>query len=178
MRRTNIKRAASCAALIVFAAWWTMPWSAVPTSWSLITSAHARMAVEPLTITRSGDGDVLAFQVEVARTDQEKTVGLMFRRSLADNAGMLFPYGPARTITMWMRNTYIPLDMLFITADGRIARIEANTEPLSERIIDSGLPVSAVLELAGGAAERLGVKAGDKVNHPFFGADKSAKPQR
>lgn len=126
------------------------------------------MAVEPLAIAPAGGGEARKFQVEVARTDQEKSVGLMFRRTLADDAGMLFPYGPAQDITMWMRNTYIPLDMLFITADGKIARIEANTEPLSERIIDSGSPVSAVLELAGGAAERLGIKAGDIVQHPFF----------
>ena len=135
------------------------------------------MAVEPLTITPAGGGEARKFQVEVARTDQEKSVGLMFRRTLADDAGMLFPYGAPQAITMWMRNTYIPLDMLFIAADGTIARIEANTEPLSERIIDSGVLVSAVLELAGGAAERLGIKAGDTVQHPFFSAATPVKPQ-
>lgn len=136
------------------------------------------MAVEPLTIETASGGAARAFQVEVARTDQEKSVGLMFRNALADGAGMLFPYGPPQSITMWMRNTYIPLDMLFITADGTIARIEANTEPLSERIIDSGSPVSAVLELAGGAAARLGIKAGDKVRHPFFSAKPAPEPQK
>ena len=73
---------------------------------------------------------------------------------------------------MWMRNTYIPLDMVFIRPDGVIHRIEARTEPMSERIINSRGPVSAVLELAGGAAERLGIKAGDRVRHPLFGAGK------
>lgn len=147
-----------------------MPWSGLPAFWSLITVAHARMAVEPLTIVTASGGDARKFLVEVARTDQEKSVGLMFRTALADDAGMLFPYGPPQGVTMWMRNTYIPLDMLFIRADGTIARIEVNAEPLSESIIDSGEPVSAVLELAGGAAGRLGIKAGDKVNHSFFKA--------
>lgn len=133
------------------------------------------MRVEPLTIDTAGGSEARKFLVEVARSDQEKSVGLMFRTALADDAGMLFPYGPPQAITMWMRNTYIPLDMLFIRADGTIARIEANTEPLSESIIDSGEPVSAVLELAGGAAVRLGIKAGDKVNHPFFKANGAGK---
>ncbi len=73
---------------------------------------------------------------------------------------------------MWMRNTYIPLDMVFIRPDGVIHRIEARTEPMSERIINSDGPVSAVLELAGGAAERLGIKAGDRVRYPLFAAGK------
>ena len=85
---------------------------------------------------------------------------------------MLFPYSEAREITMWMRNTYIPLDMVFIRADGIIHRIEVRAEPMSERIIASQGEVSAVLELAGGAAERLGLKAGDRVRHPLFGAGK------
>lgn len=178
MRKTNFMRAATCAALVVLAVWSAMPWSGLPVFWSFITSAQARMAVEPLSIETANGGAARTFQVEVARTDQEKSVGLMFRNALADDAGMLFPYGPPQSITMWMRNTYIPLDMLFITADGTIARIEANTEPLSERIIDSGSPVSAVLELAGGAAARLGIKAGDKVKHPFFGAETPAKPEQ
>lgn len=176
MRKTNFMRAATCAALIVLALWAAMPWSGLPAFLSYISTAHARMAVEPLTIQPAGGGEPRRFQVEVARTDQEKSVGLMFRTKLADDAGMLFAYGPPQTITMWMRNTYIPLDMLFIQADGTIARIEVNTEPLSERIIDSGMPVSAVLELAGGAAERLGIKAGDKVSHPIFKTGVTVKP--
>lgn len=176
MRKKNFMRAATCAALVVLALCAAMPWSGLPAFLSYISSAHARMAVEPLTIQPVSGGEARKFQVEVARTDQEKSVGLMFRTKLADDAGMLFPYGPPQTITMWMRNTYIPLDMLFIHADGTIARIEVNTEPLSERIIDSGVPVSAVLELAGGAAERLGIKPGDKVSHPFFKAGDTAIP--
>ncbi len=92
----------------------------------------------------------------------------MFRKSLPENRGMLFPYGKPKEITMWMRNTYIPLDMVFIRADGVVHRIEARTEPLSERYIGSEGPVLAVLELAGGVAEKLGLKPGDRVRHPLF----------
>ena len=98
---------------------------------------------------------------EVARTQDEQMRGLMFRTKLADNAGMLFPYDPPRELTMWMKNTYIPLDMVFIRPDGKVHRIEVRTQPLSEDIISSRGSMSAVLELAGGAAERLGVKPGD-----------------
>lgn len=106
--------------------------------------------------------------IEVATTPQEQALGLMYRTSLADTKGMLFPYGEARELTMWMKNTYIPLDMVFIRGDGTVHRIEVKAEPLSERVISSDGPVTAVLELAGGAAERLGLKPGDHVRHPHF----------
>jgi uncharacterized membrane protein (UPF0127 family) len=92
----------------------------------------------------------------------------MFRTSLAEKTGMLFFYPRPQEITMWMRNTYIPLDMVFIRADGVVHRIAARTEPLSEEIIASQGAVTACLELAGGEAERLGLKAGDRVEHRFF----------
>jgi len=106
--------------------------------------------------------------VEVTETPAEKAQGLMFRTRLADSAGMLFFYETPQEITMWMRNTYIPLDMVFIRADGVVHRIEARTEPLSENIVASRGDVTACLELAGGAAERLGLKPGDRVEHRFF----------
>lgn len=116
-------------------------------------------------VTASG---VSRLKVEIARTPDQQALGLMFRTSLADDQGMLFPHDAPRVSTMWMRNTYIPLDMVFILEDGTIHRIEERTEPFSERIISSGVPVSAVLEIAGGAARRLGLKAGDTVRHPMF----------
>jgi uncharacterized membrane protein (UPF0127 family) len=106
--------------------------------------------------------------VEIADSPQEKAQGLMFRTHLDDTSGMLFAYDTPQEITMWMRNTYIPLDMVFIRADGTVHRIEARTEPLSEDIIASHGDVRACLELAGGAAERLGLKPGDRVEHRFF----------
>lgn len=112
---------------------------------------------------------VHVLDVEIAETPEEQALGLMFRTELPDNRGMLFPHRTPRELTMWMRNTYIPLDMVFIRADGTVHRIEERTEPFSERIIASEGPVSAVLEIAGGAAARLGLKAGDTVRHPRFG---------
>lgn len=106
--------------------------------------------------------------IEIASTTTEQQRGLMFRTSLADTSGMLFPYDPPREITMWMQNTYIPLDMVFILADGTVHRIEVNTEPMSETVIPSRGKATAVLELAGGAAARLGLKPGDKVVHSLF----------
>ena len=82
--------------------------------------------------------------------------------------GMLFDFGRIEPVAMWMQNTYLPLDMLFIRADGTIARIAANTEPLSTRTIPSGEPVLAVLELNAGTAAKLGIKPGDRVEHPVF----------
>src|SRR5262245_14599077 len=115
---------------------------------------------------------VKVVSVEITETQDEKMKGLMFRSSLSDDQGMIFAYDPPREITMWMRNTYIPLDMVFIRPDGIIHRIEAWTRPLSEEIIASKGDVAACLELAGGAAERMGLKAGDRVEHPMFGGRK------
>ncbi len=134
----------------------------------------AKMRVERLTIERTGSAPV-TLDVEMALSDQEKALGLMFRTELADGSGMLFPYYQSHEITMWMHNTYIPLDMVFIRSDGVIHRIEAGAEPLSDRVIASEGDVAAVLELASGAASRLGIRPGDKVMHPLIGA-KSAPP--
>jgi uncharacterized membrane protein (UPF0127 family) len=111
---------------------------------------------------------VHVINVEVTETEDEKMLGLMFRKHLSDKEGMLFVYDKPREITMWMRNTYISLDMVFIRADGTVHRIEAWTEPFSENIISSGANVTACLEIAGGGAQRLGLKPGDRVEHPAF----------
>ena len=103
------------------------------------------------------------FTVEIALSDRQQEQGLMFRRSLAPDAGMLFDYKSPTQITMWMKNTFIPLDMIFIGADGRIVRIAERTVPQSAEIIPSGAPARAVLEVNGGTAQRLGIKVGDKV---------------
>lgn len=129
--------------------------------------ALARGPTERLSI-ETASGRTIDFDVEVARSEKEKAKGLMFRTKLADSEGMLFPYGREMEITMWMRNTYIPLDMLFIKPDGTIHRIAAQTAPFSEDIIASEGMVSAVLEIAGGAAERLGISQGDLVRHGAF----------
>jgi len=115
-------------------------------------------------------GGVKTINVEITETQEEKAKGLMFRTHLEDTDSMLFFYERPMEITMWMRNTLIPLDMVFIRPDGVVHRIEAWTKPFSEEIISSHAPVSACLELAGGAAERLGLKPGDRVEHPLFKA--------
>ena len=106
--------------------------------------------------------------VEVAETPQQKAMGLMFRTSLGRRTGMLFPHSEPQELTMWMRNTYIPLDMVFIRTDGTVHRIEENTEPFSEEIIASRGKVAAVLELAGGVAREIGLNAGDRVEGRWF----------
>ena len=123
--------------------------------------------LEPLAIVVQG-GQRQSFQVEVARNDADRMQGLMYRRAMPADQGMLFDFGHVAPVSMWMQNTYLSLDMLFIRLDGTIARIAANTEPLSTRTISSGEPVLSVLELNAGTAARLGIKAGDRVEHAMF----------
>ena len=111
---------------------------------------------------------VVLIEVEVARTPEQRATGLMNRKMLPDRQGMLFDFGSDQPVYMWMKNTYIPLDMLFIRADGTIARIEENTTPFSERTISSGEPVRAVIEIGGGEARKLGISSGDKVGNALF----------
>lgn len=115
--------------------------------------------------TRNG---VHIFSVEMATTEEEKQKGLMYRRELADGKGMLFDFSPEQQISMWMKNTYISLDMIFIRADGRILRIAENTEPESTRVISSGGLARAVLEVPAGTAQKYGIAPGDRVSHPLF----------
>jgi uncharacterized membrane protein (UPF0127 family) len=110
----------------------------------------------------------LPFHVEVARSEAERSRGLMFRSSLPLRGGMIFIYKSPDILAMWMKNTLIPLDMLFIDQTGRIVNIVKNTTPQSLDVIRSAGPVLAVLEIAGGASDQLGIKAGDSVSSGFF----------
>jgi len=125
--------------------------------------AASGLSVVPLQI-RTAAGGTHSFKVEVARTENDQARGLMFRESLAPDAGMIFPMDPPRWASFWMKNTVIPLDMIFIRADGTIARIAAETVPYSLDPVDSGEPVAAVLEIAGGRAATLGIAEGDRVS--------------
>jgi uncharacterized membrane protein (UPF0127 family) len=109
------------------------------------------------------------FKIEVAETPAQMTQGLMFRSSLAPDAGMLFDYKQPTAATMWMRNTLIPLDMLFVDMQGRIVNIHQRAVPQSLDLITSAAPVRAVIELNGGTAARLGIQSGDRVLHSIFG---------
>ncbi|MBJ6126116.1 DUF192 domain-containing protein [Microvirga sp. BT325] len=133
----------------------------------LLAGAVYAQALETLSIATQG-GQKQSFKVEVARNDADRAQGLMFRRSMPADQGMLFDFGRVEPVSMWMQNTYLSLDMLFIRPDGTIARIAANTEPLSTRTIPSGEPVLAVLELNAGTAAKLGIKLGDRVEHSIF----------
>jgi uncharacterized protein len=115
---------------------------------------------------------VHAFTVELATNDAERARGLMFRKELPEGHGMLFDFEHEEPVAFWMHNTYISLDMIFIRGDGSIVRIAENTQPLSDRLIPSGAPVRAVLEVIAGTARKFGIAAGDRVTGSIFGHDR------
>ncbi len=131
----------------------------------LAASTRAGLAEQIVIETDRGNQ---AFQVEIAVTPEQRRIGLMHRKALPQNAGMLFDYGTASPATMWMKNTLIPLDMLFIRDDGRISSIAHHTTPLSLEHISSTEPVRAVLEINGGVARQLDIHAGHRVRHRIF----------
>jgi uncharacterized membrane protein (UPF0127 family) len=142
-------------------------WLALAGALSVVAGSDARAAsIQPLEIvTKTG---VHVFSVEMATTEEEKTTGLMYRKELPEGKGMLFDFTPEQEVSMWMKNTYIPLDMIFIRADGRILRIAENAEPLSTKIIPSRGLAKGVLEVIAGTAQKYGIAPGDRVAHPLF----------
>ena len=132
------------------------------------TAAQPELPKEKLVIV-TRDGQRHDFMVEMALSPGQQTVGLMFRRSVPADGGMLFDWGAPRDSTMWMRNTVSSLDMVFINADGAIRRVAENTVPESLAIIESRGPVRATLELAAGTAKRLDIRVGDHVQQRIFG---------
>jgi uncharacterized membrane protein (UPF0127 family) len=131
-----------------------------------LRAEEALTKIEPLTIAT--DGDATMFTVEIADTEATRERGLMFRQRLPENHGMLFDFGQPQPVSMWMKNTYIPLDMVFIRSDGSIAYIAENTVPKSLDTIGITEPVRAVLELPGGTAKKKDIRAGDIVYHRLF----------
>ena len=132
---------------------------------------QAVAALEPLTIVTDPKGTHRQehhLSVEVMRTDAERERGLMDRQYLPPDRGMLFRFDREQNILMWMKNTYIPLDMIFISPKGEVVHIHANAEPLSEDIISSDGPALGVLEVNAGYARKIGLKEGDLVRHPMF----------
>jgi uncharacterized membrane protein (UPF0127 family) len=128
---------------------------------STMKASPAGLDIIPLEI--SSGARTHRFSVEVARTGDEQAQGLMYRKSLGANEGMLFPFSPARPASFWMKNTLIPLDMIFVRLDGTIARIAANTVPHSLEGVGVEEPVAAVLEIAGGRSAQIGIREGDRV---------------
>jgi uncharacterized membrane protein (UPF0127 family) len=131
--------------------------------------AHPASAQQPLKfdkeplIIQTASGKRLNFTVEIADTNELRQRGLMYRKEMADDAGMIFDFGPPRRVQMWMENTILPLDMLFVDTTGTIRSIKENSVPYSEDIIDSVVEVKYVIELNAGATAKLGIKPGDKV---------------
>ncbi len=121
-----------------------------------------------LTIERRNGRDT--FQIWLAETPAQQEQGLMWLRQLPADYGMLFLLGEPRPMTMWMKNTYVSLDMLFVNSTGRITHIAHRTTPLSEAIVSSNGEVAGVLEIAAGEAQRRGINIGDRVLHPAFHA--------
>src|ERR1700674_3518170 len=137
-------------------------------AWANVALAQlAQYPTAPLTILTAGGPR--KFTVELATTPAQMEQGLMFRRSLAPDAGMLFDYQAPSMAMMWMKNTLIPLDMLFVDAEGRIVNIHERAVPGSLDTIAAAAPARAVIELNGGTASRLGIRSGDRVVFPIFG---------
>ena len=134
----------------------------------LVASPPTARSAEQQILEIASKTGVHVFSVELAVTDEERARGLMYRRSVPQTYGMLFDFKRDQEVTMWMRNTYVSLDMIFIQSDGRIRRIAENTETESDKIIPSGGQVRAVLEVAAGTARKLGIEAGDRVATPIF----------
>ena len=144
-----------------------MRWTAFVLIGFLLAAGPARPAGQR-TLEIVSNGAVHVFSVEIADTEAEREKGLMFRKNLPDGQGMLFDFKREQEVSFWMKNTYIPLDMIFIQGNGRILRIVENANPLSTDLIPSEGPVLAVLEVSGGTARRLGIRPGDHVAYPIF----------
>jgi len=143
---------------------------ALALAWAALAGPPAGLAaglhVEPLEIaTRDG---IRRFEVEIADTPAQQERGLMFRRRLSARRGMLFDFHTPQSVSFWMKNTLIPLDIIFIDAGGRIVSIAAEARPMSEDLIPSGGPVLGVLELRGGRASEIGARIGDRVRERMF----------
>ncbi len=134
-----------------------------------VLTAPGACAADVETLEIASKTGVHVFAVEMARTEEERRTGLMYRKSLPEGRGMLFDFSPPQEVTMWMKNTFVSLDMIFIAADGRILRIAENTEPESTKTISSRGPAKGVLEVVAGTARKLGIAPGDRVGHPLFG---------
>lgn len=153
--RANSARAALAALVIFGFSILTFP---------VMTSAFGDVLLKSASLKIETKSGPVLLNVEVADTDPKREQGLMFRRSIADDQGMIFLFDAEREITMWMKNTYIPLDMVFIGNDWQIVHITYNAEPFSLDVISSVRPASRVVEIAAGQAKKLGLEVGDSVS--------------
>lgn len=142
------------------------------------TSAAQILPVDPQKLVIATKNGWRSYFIEVADDSSERAVGMMFRRSTPADHAMLFDFGESRLVTMWMRNTFVPLDIVFIGEDMLIVKINANAVPQSLDIIGSGEPVRFALELAAGVAQRDGLQVGDSVQHPAIAASLAKVPTK
>ena len=148
-------------------------WLAATVALCVVSPALAELPVQRLEIdTASGPH---MFKVELASTEAERATGLMNRRVMAKDRGMLFDFHTQQPVIFWMKDTYIPLDMIFVSQDGHVVSVKHDAKPLDESMIPSGGPALGVVELNAGVADAIGVKAGDTVKHPMFN-NVAAKP--
>ena len=131
----------------------------------LLLTATAACSADNRLVLHTAKGD-FAFNVEIADTNETRAKGLMFRDHLAPDAGMLFDYHQEQLASFWMQNTLIPLDMIFVGADGVVKTIHVNARPMDPTSVTSGVPVQFVLEVAGGRSVEIGLKPGDRIDHP------------
>lgn len=143
---------------------------------TLASGALGELPLERVAVI-AADGSRHDFEVRLADTPETRARGLMYVTALENDAGMLFDFGETRHVGMWMKNTPLSLDMLFIDPAGRVVGIAARTRPFSTEIIRSGRPVRAVLEIRGGLAAELGIRPGDRVVHRLFTAAADAEPK-
>lgn len=143
----------------------------LPGVWLLFAAAVAQAACRPDVVELRGPGGQARFSVELAQDAESRARGLMFRETLPRSAGMLFVYEEPQRPGFWMKNTLIPLDMIFADAQGRVTRVHANARPHDLTVIDGGEGVLAVLEINGGLAARMGIAPGHEMRHPAFGPD-------
>jgi uncharacterized protein len=153
---SRITRAFRCAAILL------------ATVCTIVASAPARAGGQD-TIEIVTSTGVHVFSVELATNEIERSLGLMYRKELAPNHGMLFDFQQNQSVQFWMHNTYISLDMIFITADGRVLHVAENAKPMSDTLIPSGGAVRGVLEVIAGTVRKFGIKPGDLVTGSFFG---------
>ncbi|HEX2538811.1 MAG TPA: DUF192 domain-containing protein [Pseudolabrys sp.] len=145
-----------------------MPRRSFAAAAALVLTLTSAWALDRNTVEIASKGGVHVFTVEIADTEAAREKGLMYRKSLPPGQGMLFDFHSDQPVRFWMKNTYIPLDMIFIRSDGRILNIAENTTPMSENEVPSAGPVQAVLEVRGGTARKLGIAPGDRVANPIF----------
>lgn len=145
--------------------------------WSIAaTIAHAESLGALVTVT-SANGQGHEFVLEVADTEERRQRGLMFREELPEDGGMIFIYEPPQVAAMWMKNTLIPLDMVFVDAEGRIVHVASRATPHSLEPISAGVPVTAVIELNGGTCDRLAIGVGDRVHYEVAVTSTSSAPR-